>query len=81
MSKRLGAFNRAGAITKDQVVDAERIVAVDAPAAEVTGEAAPADEAEVNDVDGDGHDDDNGQFVDGNQEAASDAEDEGETAA
>jgi hypothetical protein len=78
MSKRLGAFNREGQITEDQVTDAELTAAVDA-----TDEAAPAaEEGEEVDADGDGHHDETGQFVEGNQEAAAtDAEDAGETEA
>lgn len=74
MSKRLGAFNRAGQITEDQVVDAELEAAVNEP--------APAgEEDEQVDADGDGHHDETGQFVEGNQEAANPAaEDEVEQA-
>lgn len=69
--KTLGEFNRKGPVT-DQVEGEALDAETETPVAETASdEAAPAaEEAEAVDADGDGHDDETGQFVDGNTEAA-----------
>lgn len=80
MGRSTGDFNRFGKVGADLGNEPDQEPVAETVSDEEASDSELAEEAEVVDADGDGHDDATGEFVEGNTEAADTNADEAELA-